>query len=100
MKNKKGFKELFGDNFAEVNTDNLKMEDAMPPELVTKLDAFTKGYIKARLNAGEFASKGAELKEQGAEFDFAEFDIVKDGKPGPFFQKALDRAKKYNWIRQ
>ena len=93
--NKEAYKELFGERFAEVNTDKLTMEDAMPSELVEKLDSFTKGYIKARLNAGEFASKGAELKEQGAEFDFAEFDIIKDGKPGPFFQKALDRAKKY-----
>ena len=67
----------------------------MPPELIEKLDAFTKGYIKARLNAGEFADKGAELKEQGAEFDFAEFNVVKEGKPGPLFQQALNRAKKY-----
>jgi len=95
MGNKKGFQELFGERFAEVNTDNLKMKDAMPPELIKKLDAFTKGYIKGRLNAGEYAGKGAELKEQGAEFDFSEFNVVKEGEQGPFFQKALDRAKKF-----
>jgi hypothetical protein len=93
--NKKAYQELFGERFAEVNTDNLKMKDPMPPELVESLDAFTKGYIKARLNAGEFADKGAKLKEQGAEFDFAEFDVVTGGKKGPFFQKALDRVKKF-----
>jgi predicted kinase len=98
--NKEAYKKLFGKRFAEVNTDNLKMGDAMPPELIRKLDAFTKGYIKARLNAGEFADKGAELKEQGAEFDFAEFDVIKQGEPGPFFQKALDRAKKYGTENQ
>tara|TARA_R110002074_G_scaffold366435_1_gene540391 strand:+ start:2947 stop:12726 length:9780 start_codon:yes stop_codon:yes gene_type:complete len=93
--NKEGFKKLFGENFAEVKTDNLKQTDAMPPELIKKMDAFTKGYIKARLNAEQFATEGAKLKEQGAEFDFSEFNVVTKGEKGPFFQKALDRAKKF-----
>jgi hypothetical protein len=93
--NKEGFKKLFGENFAEVKTDNLKQADAMPPELIKKMDAFTKGYIKARLNAEQFATEGAKLKEQGAEFDFSEFNVVTKGEQGPFFQKALNRAKKF-----
>ena len=95
MENKKGFQELFGERFAEVNTDNLKQGDPMPSDLVGKLDSFTKGYVKGRLNAGEFASKGSLLKEQGAEFDFSEFNIVTEGAQGPFFKKALNRAKKF-----
>ena len=95
MANKKAFKEDFGDNFAEVNTDNLKQGDLMPKNLINKLDKFTKGYIKGRLIAGEFASKGDMLLEQGAEFDFSEFNKVVDGTPGPLLDKAKNRAAKY-----
>jgi pyruvate dehydrogenase complex dehydrogenase (E1) component len=31
--NKDGFKEMFGDRFMEVNTDNLSQKDAMPSKL-------------------------------------------------------------------
>ena len=95
LRNKNDFKELFGERFAEVQTDNLTQDDPMPKGLVKKVDSFTKGYIKGRLNAGEFADKGAELLEQGAEFDFTEFDYVKEGKKGPLFDKAINRAKKF-----
>ena len=50
---------------------------------------------KGRLNATEFAKRGAELLDKGYEFDFSEFNKVKDGKPGPFLEKALKRAKKF-----
>jgi hypothetical protein len=93
--NKEGFKELFGDRFAEVNTDKLSQTSPMPKQLTNKVNDFTSGYINARLEAGEFAHKGADLKAQGAEFDFSEFNIVKEGKQGPLFQKAIARAKKY-----
>jgi hypothetical protein len=48
-----------------------------------------------RLNATEFAKRGAELLEQGYKFDFSEFNKVTGGKPGPFLEKALERAKKF-----
>ena len=93
--NKESFRELFGNNFAEVKTDNLKIGDPMPQSVIGKMDNFTKGYIKGRLSAEEFANDGASILEQGGEFDFSEFDIVKEGKKGPLFDKAMDRAKKY-----
>jgi predicted kinase len=95
QKNKKAFKEEFGSNFAEVNTDKLKQGDAMPKSLVNKMDKFTNSYIKGRLTAEEFASKGGELLDQGAKFDFSEFNKVVDGTPGPLLEKARNRAKKY-----
>ena len=93
--NKEAFRELFGDNFAEVKTDNLKIGDPMPIDVIGKMDAFTKGYVKDRLDPGEYADKGEMLKEQGAEFDFTEFDYVKEGEKGPLFGKAMGRAKKF-----
>jgi hypothetical protein len=95
QKNKKAFKEEFGDNFAEVNTDKLKQGDPMPKSLVNKMDKFTNSYIKGRLTAEEFANKGGDLLDQGAKFDFSEFNKVVDGTPGPLLDKARNRAKKY-----
>ena len=93
--NKEAYREMFGERFAEIKTDNIKYGDVMPPELIKKVDSFTKGYIKGRLNAGGFAKEGTNLELQGAKFDFSEFNKVVEGEPGPFFQKALARAKKF-----
>jgi predicted kinase len=93
--NKEAYKELFGERFAEVNTDNLKQGDAMPDDLSIKVNDFTSGYIKGRLNAGEYAIKGEELKQQGAEFDFSEFNQVVEGKTAPLFNKAMKLQEKF-----
>ena len=47
------------------------------------------------LTAEQFAQVGANLLEQGYVYDFSEFSKVVDGKTGPFFEKALARAKKF-----
>jgi hypothetical protein len=93
--NKEAYKELFGERFAEVNTDNLKQGDVMPADVVNKVNNFTSGYIKGRLNAGEYATKGEELRQQGAEFDFSEFNQVVEGKTAPLFNKAMKLQEKF-----
>jgi predicted kinase len=93
--NKEAYKELFGERFAEVNTDNLKQGDVVPADVVNKVNDFTSGYIKGRLNAGEYATKGEELKQQGAEFDFSEFNQVVEGKTAPLFNKAMKLQEKF-----
>jgi hypothetical protein len=93
--NKEAYKELFGERFAEVNTDNLKQGDIMPADVVNKVNDFTSGYIKGRLNAGEYATKGEELRQQGAEFDFSEFNQVVEGKTAPLFNKAMKLQEKF-----
>ena len=93
--NKDTFKEVFGDRFMEVNTDNLTQESAMPPSLVEQVNDFVSSYEKRRIDAAEFASQGDQLLREGAEFDFTEFDQVVEGTPGPLLSKALERAKKY-----
>ena len=50
---------------------------------------------KGKLNAEDFAKKGADLLSKGYVFDFSEFSKVTDGTPGPFFKKAIDRIKKF-----
>ena len=93
--NKEAYKELFGERFAEVNTDNLEQGDAMPADVVNKVNDFTSGYIKGRLNAGEYSVRGEELKQQGAEFDFSEFNQVVEGKTAPLFNKAMKLQEKF-----
>ena len=53
------------------------------------------GGIAGKLNAEEFAKRGDELLEQGAEFDFSEFSKVMSGAKGPMFDKAIKRNKKF-----
>ena len=104
QKNKKEFSEYTGrmvmgkplaKEFTEINTDNLKQGDPLPAEFISKINDFTSGYVKGRLTAEEFAKRGTELLEQGAEFDFSEFNKVKEGKKGPLFNvaKAIQDAR-------
>ena len=50
---------------------------------------------KGKLSAEEFAKQGDDLLEQGAEFDFSEFEKVMKGAKGPMFEKALERNKRF-----
>ena len=43
---------------------------------------------KGELTAEQFAEKGSDLLLEGAEFDFSDFNIVRDGKPGPLLEVA------------
>ena len=47
------------------------------------------------LNAEQFAKRGDELLQQGAEFDFSEFEKVTEGGKGPMFEKAVARNRKF-----
>jgi hypothetical protein len=50
---------------------------------------------KGELSAEQFADEGSKLLEEGAKFDFTDFDVVREGKPGPL----LDIAKKIQKAR-
>jgi predicted kinase/predicted DNA-binding protein len=95
IENKKAYTEMFGENFIEIKSDKLKMGDAMPKDVIAKADKFTKSYEKIRLTAEEFASNGKEILDKGGKFDFSEFELVREGEPGPFFEKFVKRMKKY-----
>jgi hypothetical protein len=47
------------------------------------------------LTAEQFAKQGEELLQQGAEFDFSEFEKVTEGGKGPMFEKAVARNRKF-----
>ena len=50
---------------------------------------------KGELTAEQFAERGSELLLEGADFNFDDFNVVRDGKPGPL----LDVAKKIQSAR-
>ena len=56
---------------------------------------FTKDGETKTVSAEDFAKDGARLVEEGWVPDFSEFNKVTDGKPGPMFDKAMERARKY-----
>ena len=93
--NKDGFKNMFGDRFMEVNTDNLSQQDVMPTKLTNKMNDFVSGYENRRLDAEEFASEGANILEQGGTFDFSEFNKVVEGQTAPLFEKAMKLQGKF-----
>ena len=93
--NKEGFKEMFGERFMEVKTDNLTQADPMPADLMQQMNDFVSSYKKLRLDAEQFATQGADILEQGGVFDFSEFNVVTEGAQGPMFKTAFDRAQKY-----
>ena len=56
---------------------------------------FTKDGETKIVSAEDFAKQGAGLIAEGWTPDFSEFNEVKGGKPGPEFDRAMKRAKKY-----
>ena len=50
---------------------------------------------KSKIDATEFAKNSVKLEEQGAKFDFSEFNKVVDGKKGPLADLALKRQGKF-----
>jgi hypothetical protein len=50
---------------------------------------------KGTLTAEQFAKQGEDMLQQGAEFDFSEFEKVTKGAKGPMFEKAVARNKKF-----
>ncbi len=58
-------------------------------KVIVTVDGKTK-----KITPAEFAKQHSKLEEQGAEFDFSEFNKVVDGKPGPLaakLKKAIDK---------
>jgi len=50
---------------------------------------------KGKINATQFALESKALEDEGAIFDFSEFEKITEGKKGPLFDKAIARNKKF-----
>jgi len=92
--NKAEYAKEFGENFFEVNTDNLKQGE-MPPGFVESVNSKLNATERGRLEAGGFAEHGDRLTGEGAKFDFSEFEKVIEGGEGPLLglAKMINEAK-------
>ena len=93
-------------NTSEAITNSFKFSKSPKGISVFDFDdtvGLTKGSVlytmpdgpKGKLNAEEFAKKGAKFLEEGAVFDFSEFSKVVDGKPGPMVEKMKKMIGKF-----
>ena len=93
-------------NASEAITNSFKFSKSPKGISVFDFDdtvGLTKGSVlytmpdgsKGKLNAEEFAKKGAKFLEEGAVFDFSEFSKVVDGKPGPMVEKMKKMIGKF-----
>ncbi len=86
--NKQDYKNEFGESFFEVNTDNLAQKFQLPTEVIENVNLKLNENIRGRLQPSQFAEVGAQMQEDGATFDFNEFNRVINGKKGPLFEVA------------
>jgi len=82
------YKQDFGDNFIEIDTETLEYGKPLPKDFVADVKAKVHANERGRLTAEEFAEQGAELVSQGFEMDFSDFNIVREGSRGPMFKIA------------
>ena len=92
--NKAEYAKEFGEDFFEVNTDNLKPGE-VPTEFVQAVNERLNATERGKLQAGGFAELGDKLAGEGAQFDFREFSKVIEGKEGPLLNvaKMINEAK-------
>ena len=55
----------------------------------------TKEGETKKIPSSEWPVVGEQLRQEGWEFDFTDFNQVTDGKPGPLFQKLKNQIEKY-----
>ena len=82
------YKEDFGQNFMEIDTETLKYGEALPKDFVARVKENIYRTERGRLNAEEFAKQGEGLVNEGFVMDFSDFDIVREGNRGPLFDVA------------
>ena len=84
-------------NKANVNPNGITILDFDDTLATTKSNILytAPDGTKGKLNAEEFAKKGADLLGQGYVYDFSEFNKVVRGKTAPLFNKALKLAGKF-----
>jgi predicted kinase len=84
------YKEMFGENFMEINTDKLKQGDKMPDYLIDQMTKFSS------INEGVFASKDIELSTEFNSMMEGNYDVKKEATYSPAKARVIsDRRKWY-----
>jgi predicted kinase len=82
------YKQDFGGRLYEINTENIQYGKPLPKDFLDQVYAGINSTKVERINATEFALEAGNLEQQGATFNFSEFNQVIDGKKGPLFDVA------------
>ena len=82
------YKQDFGDKLYEINTENIQYGKPLPTNFLDQVYAGINSTKVERINATQFALEAGNLEQQGATFNFSEFNQVIDGKKGPLFDVA------------
>lgn len=82
------YRQDFGDKLYEINTENIQYGKPLPTNFLDQVYAGINSTKVERINATQFALEAGNLEQQGATFNFSEFNQVIDGKKGPLFDVA------------
>ena len=82
------YKQDFGGRLYEINTENIQYGKPLPKDFLDQVYAGINSTKVERINATQFALEAGNLEQQGATFNFSEFNQVIDGKKGPLFDVA------------
>ena len=84
-----------GQNKEDIKLALQEKYKAMGPEVIadSQIDIMTGEVMK--ITPAQFATDAAKLENQGAIFDFSEFNKVVDGKPGPLVPRLRKAIKKF-----
>ena len=82
------YRQDFGGKLYEINTENIEYGKPLPTNFLDQVYAGINSTKVERINATQFALEAGNLEQQGATFNFSEFNQVIDGKKGPLFDVA------------
>jgi predicted kinase len=88
------YRKDFGDRLYEINTESIEYGKALPGEFLQTVYEGINKNIAGKIDAATFAKEAGTMESLGAEWNFAEFSKIVDGKEGPLLEVAKIIADK------
>lgn len=88
------YRKDFGDRLYEINTESIEYGKALPEDFLQTVYEGINKNIAGKIDAATFAKEAGTMESLGAEWNFAEFSKIVDGKEGPLLEVAKIIADK------
>jgi predicted kinase len=88
------YRKDFGDRLYEINTESIEYGKALPGDFLQTVYEGINKNIAGKIDAATFAKEAGTMESLGAEWNFAEFSKIVDGKEGPLLEVAKIIADK------
>jgi predicted kinase len=88
------YRKDFGDRLYEINTESIEYGKALPVDFLQTVYEGINKNIAGKIDAATFAKEAGTMESLGAEWNFAEFSKIVDGKEGPLLEVAKIIADK------